>query len=259
MSCLVSVTHSASREIGTQTSVTTTLAPARYDSCAQNTSWRACQRRVRSSASLPIRTDRRRTRATISPKRSDCSATPASVPWNSRNSIGCLGQAELRVGVADANLHLVEKLDAGHAECRPGSPRWPRRSTPRSTGNGHTPADDRLGNAVQLQGQLGDDAERTLGADDQPGEIIAGRRICARAATSTSARRSAARPSAPAHCPSSCRSARRSCPRRASRPCRRARHRRRDRPEKNRPWSRRCSLSCLRVTPGSTTQSKSSG
>ena len=27
---------------------------------------------------------------------------------------------------------------------------------------------------------------------------------------------------------------------------------------KNRPWSRRCSLSCLRVTPGSTTQSRSS-
>ena len=41
-------------------------------------------------------------------------------------------------------------------------------------GNGQTPADDRLGNAIQLQRHLGDDAERALGADEQPREVVAG-------------------------------------------------------------------------------------
>ncbi len=33
---------------------------------------------------------------------------------------------------------------------------------------------DRLGNAVQTDGQLGDDAERSLGADEQPRQVVAG-------------------------------------------------------------------------------------
>ena len=49
MSRWVSVTHSASREIGTQTSVAIMLAPGRSVKFDNAASWRACQSRVRSS------------------------------------------------------------------------------------------------------------------------------------------------------------------------------------------------------------------
>ena len=89
----------------------------------------------------PSRTARRRIRAAISPKRSTCSATPASVPWNSRNSIGVSGKRELGIGVAGPHLQLVEQLDARHRNAGSGWSRWPRCRPPRPTGNGQTPAE----------------------------------------------------------------------------------------------------------------------
>ena len=70
--------------------------------------------------------------------------------------------------------------------------------------------------------------------------------------------RPAAPQSVPVRCPSSCRNAPHWCRRRASPPCRRAKRRRPGSIGKNRPLSRRCRLSSLRVTPASTTQSRSS-
>ena len=43
---------------------------------------------------------------------SACSSTPASVPWNSKNSVGCSRQVELGVRLTASHLHVVEQLDA---------------------------------------------------------------------------------------------------------------------------------------------------
>jgi len=55
-----------------------------------------------------------------------------------------------------------------------------------------------------------------------------------------------------------CRSGPHWCRTPGSMPCRRARHRRRGRSGRTIPWSRKCSFSALRVTPGWITQSRSS-
>ena len=97
-------THSASREIGTQTSVANALraGPQRRapPSRRRGAPARAC---VRSSG---LRRPFERTAAEIlrRSRRSarDCSATPASVPWNSRNSIGVSGSVELGIGDCSA-------------------------------------------------------------------------------------------------------------------------------------------------------------
>ena len=44
-------------------------------------------------------------------------------------------------------------------------------------GNGQIPAEIGLRNAVQLQGDFGDDSERALRADEETGEIVAGRAL----------------------------------------------------------------------------------
>jgi hypothetical protein len=49
--------------------------------------------------------------AAISLTISDCSATPASVPWNSRTAVGVSG-SQLRIAVDGVDLHLVEQFDA---------------------------------------------------------------------------------------------------------------------------------------------------
>ena len=60
-----------------------------------------------------------------------------------------------------------------------GMPDWMVRMTAlqaaSTVGNGQIAGADRLGNAVQPQRQLGDDAERAFRADDQPRQIVAGR------------------------------------------------------------------------------------
>ena len=96
MSRLVSVTHSASREIGTQTSVDDDLArPGAGASGPEDIVARLPEPRALLRPRSPIRNGPPPNSRAISPKRSDCSATPASVPWNSRNSVGVSGRPSL--------------------------------------------------------------------------------------------------------------------------------------------------------------------
>ena len=48
---------------------------------------------------------------------------------------------------------------------------------PSSVANGHTADKDPLGDAVEAHGDLGDDAERAFRADQQPRQVVAGRRL----------------------------------------------------------------------------------
>ena len=105
---------------------------------------------------------------------------------------------------------------------------------------------------------LGDHAERALGADEQPGQVVAGRRLARPAAGADRRGRRPAPRSGRARSRAWCRSAPRWCPRPGSRPCRRGVASAPGSIGKNRPVSRRWSLSCLRVTPASTRQSRSS-
>ena len=69
MSRCVSVTHSASREIGTQTSVATMAAPGPQREVDSAASWRACHSRVRSSGRVVQSNGPPPNSAAISPKR----------------------------------------------------------------------------------------------------------------------------------------------------------------------------------------------
>ena len=100
MSARVSRMHSASREIGTQTSVGRASAPGRSPRQAQKASCRAAQSRFRSSARVAQRKPAPPWSAASSPTSSACSATPASLPWNSKKSVGASGSPRPRVLVA---------------------------------------------------------------------------------------------------------------------------------------------------------------
>ena len=65
---------------------------------------------------------------------------------------------------------------------------WQAAST---LGNGHTPPEYGRRDALQLQRQRGDDAKRAFGTHQQPGQIVAVRRFCARGWRSSPARPSA--------------------------------------------------------------------
>ena len=95
MSRLVSRMHSASREIGTQTSVARASAPGRSSRAAQNASCRAAHSRLRSSASVAQRKSEPPNSTASSPTAAACSATPAAEPWNSKNSVGASGKSSL--------------------------------------------------------------------------------------------------------------------------------------------------------------------
>ena len=116
-SAFVSMTQSASREIGTQTSVAKTP-----DAGPQRTRPRNRRRAAPARASAgPPRASRSGNRRRRTPRRSRRTPPPApprppGVPWNSRKSVGRLRQVELRIGVAGAHLQLVEKLDARHRD-----------------------------------------------------------------------------------------------------------------------------------------------
>ena len=89
------------------------------------------------------------------------------------------------------------------------------------------PEDDRvLGDRLQAQRQLGDHRERSLRADEEPGEVVAGRRLAGPRAGADDAAVRRARPRAPAGWRASSRSAPSSCRRRSSPPCLRAWRRR---------------------------------
>ena len=153
MSRLVSVTHSASREIGTQTSVTMACAPGRNDLFAQKTWCRARHRRVRSSGLVahsngpPANSLRDLAEALRLLRDAGLGAVEFEEQhWR-------FGQAELRVGIAGANLHLVEELDAGDRNAgldrrdRGVAGGLDRRERADAGG-------DRLGDAVQLQASV---------------------------------------------------------------------------------------------------------
>jgi hypothetical protein len=83
-------------------------------------------------------------------------------------------QRQFGIGVAGLHLHFVEELDARDRDA--GLDRQDGRIARRFDARERTDARrNRLGNAGEPQRQFGDDAERALRADQQPGEIVAGR------------------------------------------------------------------------------------
>ena len=165
--------------------------------------------------------------------------------------------AGLRVAVDRVDLHLVEQLDARDrdAELNRRDHRFDRAldRVERADRRRH-----RFGQRMQPQRDLGDHAERALRSDEEPRQVVAGRRLARARAGADRRGRRRARPSARARSRASCRSAPRSCPTRASPPCRRSSRRRRDRPGTCSPVLFSALFSCSRVTPASTVASRSS-
>ena len=85
-----------------------------------------------------------------------------------------LRQIELRIGVAGLDLQRIQQLDPrdGNSRLDGLNGRQARGANARKR---TMPARDRLGNAGEAQRDLGDDAERSLGADEQTRQIISGR------------------------------------------------------------------------------------
>ena len=83
-------------------------------------------------------------------------------------------QVGARIVVGRLHLHLVGDLDARDrdAELDGLDHRVDRRFERRVGAQGR---DDGFGNAVETQGDLGNHAQRALGADEQAGEVVAGR------------------------------------------------------------------------------------
>ena len=101
-------------------------------------------------------------------------ARAASVPWNSRKSVGSGVQAlQLGVGDAGGHLHLVQQFHArdGDADLHDGDDGFHRGGQRGELADrgGH-----RFGDAVQAELDLRDDAERAFGADEEAGEVVAG-------------------------------------------------------------------------------------
>ena len=84
-----------------------------------------------------------------------------------------LGKAQLGVGIAGLHLQRVHQLDTGdgNAVLDGGDHRLAGGLDGRKAADGRG---DRLGNALQPQRQLGDDAERALSTDQKTGQIVAG-------------------------------------------------------------------------------------
>ena len=175
ISACVSPTQAARAEIGTQTSVVTTSAPGRS----------------------PVPPNRRHG----APARAWC-ALPGAPPSGSpppslsrdfgegfdllararRRAVKfekqrrLLAKREVRIGIAGLDLHLVGKLDAGERQAYLHSGDGGVAGA-FDGGEGTDGGEDGLGDAVQLQRELGDDAERSLRADEETGEIVAARRF----------------------------------------------------------------------------------
>ena len=165
MSASVSMMHSASREIGTQTSVDRPLAPG-------------LQRQRRPVGVVPRLPQLRR-----APRRSvvHMERPAAILRGDLAERLGLLGDArlaavefdeqarrlrivELRIVVHRPHLQRVDQFDARHrnAHLDRGDDRLAGRLDARERADA---AGDRLRNAVQLQRQRGDDAERAFRAD----------------------------------------------------------------------------------------------
>ena len=85
-------------------------------------------------------------------------------------------QRQLGVEIGGFDLQLVEQFDARHRDA--GLDGDDRRVAGRlDRGERAHAGRDRLGNAGELERELGDDAKRAFRADDQPGQIVARRRL----------------------------------------------------------------------------------
>ena len=82
-----------------------------------------------------------------------------------------LGKREMRIGVAGPDLHLVGELDAGEREFHLHGDDGGVAGALEG-GEGADRGENGLGDTVQLQRELGDDAERALGADQEMGQIV---------------------------------------------------------------------------------------
>ena len=82
-----------------------------------------------------------------------------------------LGQRQVGIRIASFDLNLIGKLDARQRQPHlHGGDGGVARAF--DGGEGTNRRQDRLGNALQLEGQLGDDAERAFGADHEAGQIV---------------------------------------------------------------------------------------
>ncbi len=151
------------------------MAGLQCQTCAsRRASCRACHNLLRSVVSVAQRKPLPSKPRAISSVCCACSATLALVPWNSKNKVGAWPQAvQLRVTDAGLDLNLVEQLHAGNrnASLHDGNHRFDRVA---QCGNWAGGGRHGLGDAVQAQLDLGDDAQGALGADEKPGQIVAG-------------------------------------------------------------------------------------
>ena len=93
-------------------------------------------------------------------------------------SSGLSGRVELGMEIDRPHLNLVEQFDPRdrNAGLDRHDDRVAGRLDARERAN---PCRDRLGNAVELEGDFGDDAERPLRSDEEAGEVIAGGALAA--------------------------------------------------------------------------------
>jgi len=117
----VSRMQSASRVIGTQASVESPCSPGEA-TAPRTTVVAAFHSFERSSGALAQRNALPPcSRASASIIRA-CSATPAAVPWNSKNSVGFGSKpSSFEYPNARAHLHVVESSDRAATECRAAS------------------------------------------------------------------------------------------------------------------------------------------
>ena len=189
ISAAVSVTHSASREIGTQTSVATTLAPGpqhlrRPVGVVPGLPEARALLRLRA----PTRIRRRRIPWRSSPNCADCSCDRRFAAVELDEQRRRLGKRELGVERCSART-----ISASRSSMRAtGMPVWMVENRGVAGAlhrrEGDDAAGDRLRDAVEAERQLGDDAERALRADRAAGSGRSRRRIsCARLPVLTTA------------------------------------------------------------------------
>ena len=167
MSATVSPTHSASREIGTQASVAIAFEPGRSPTAGPiDVVARLPQLVARLGRGLPDERPGAEFGGDLAEALRlllDRGRRPVELDEQGRRLL----EVELRIGVAGLDLQRVEQLDAGDRNAA-------------LDGQDHRvagvfdrleradPAGNRLGNAMKLQRQLGDHAERPFRADEQP-------------------------------------------------------------------------------------------
>ena len=142
---------------------------------------------------------------------------------------------------------------------RPPRRRPPCGRRPRARGTRSRTATDVLRDPVEAQRQLGDHPERSLRADEQPGQVVAGRGLRRPRAGADHACRPGAPPRARGRSGASSRSEPWSSRRRSSPPCRRASRRPRDRRGTRARAAPAARSSADRVTPACTVAVRFSG